>query len=56
MYFSECAPSQRFTLQKYSSVHALVHHHFSQERHVVTRSVYQQKRSAALEEWRASRL
>ena len=39
--------------QRYSSVHAQVHHHFNQERHVVTRSVYQQRRSAALEEWRA---
>jgi len=35
------------------SVHSQVHHHFNQERHVVTRSVYQQSRSAALEEWRA---
>src|ERR1700722_4025218 len=42
-----------FALQKYSSVHAPVRHHFNQERHLVTRSVYKQKRSAALEEWRA---
>ena len=48
---------QRFrslkTLQKFSSVHAQVHNHFNQERHLVTRPVYKQRRSAALAEWRA---
>ena len=48
---------QRFrsmkTLQKCSSVHAEVHNHFNQERHLVTREVYKQRRSAALAEWRA---
>ena len=48
---------QRFrslkTLQKFSSVHAQVHNHFNQERHLVTRQVYKQRRSAALAEWRA---
>jgi putative transposase len=48
---------QRFrstkTLQKFSSVHAQVHNHFNQERHLVTRQVYKQRRSAALTEWRA---
>ena len=52
----ECA-MQRFrsmkTLQKFSSVHAQVHNHFNQERHLVTRQVYKQRRSAALVEWRA---
>src|SRR5271156_549334 len=52
----ECA-MQRFrsmkTLQKFSSVHAQVHNHFNQERHLVTRQVYKQRRSAALAEWRA---
>src|SRR5271165_6204696 len=37
---------QRFrsmkTLQKFSSVHAQVHNHFNQERHLVTRQVYKQ--------------
>ena len=46
---------QRFrsakTLQKFSSVHAQVHNHFSQERHLVTREIYKQRRSAALTEW-----
>jgi putative transposase len=48
---------QRFrslkTLQKFSSVHAQVHNQFNQERHLVTRQVYKQRRSVALAEWRA---
>jgi len=48
---------QRFrslkTLQKFSSVHAQVHNQFNQERHLVTRQVYKQRRSAAVAEWRA---
>ena len=48
---------QRFrslrTLQKFSSVHAQVHNQFNQERHLVTRQVYKQRRSTALAEWRA---
>jgi putative transposase len=48
---------QRFrsmkTLQKFSSVHAQVHNHFNQERHLIIRQVYKQRRSAALAEWRA---
>ena len=48
---------QRFrslkTLQKFSSVHAQVHNQFNQERDLVTRQVYKQRRSAALAEWRA---
>jgi putative transposase len=48
---------QRFrgmkTLQKSSSVHAQVHNLFNQERHLVTRRVYKQRRTAALAEWRA---
>ena len=47
---------QRFrskrTLQKFSSVHAQVHNHFNQERHLVTRQVHKQRRLAALDEWR----
>ena len=43
---------QRFrslkTLQKFSSVHAQVHNQFNQERHLVTRQVYKQRRSIAL--------
>jgi putative transposase len=48
---------QRFrsakTLQKFSSVHGQVYNHFNQERHLVTRQVYKQRRSAALTEWHA---
>ena len=48
---------QRFrsmkTLQKFSSVHAQVHNQFNQERHLVTRQVYKQRRLIALTEWRA---
>src|SRR5471030_900272 len=48
---------QRFrspkTLQRFISVHAQVHNLFNQERHLVTRQVYKQRRSAALAEWRA---
>jgi putative transposase len=36
------------TLQKFSSVHAQVHNHFNQERHLVTREAYKQRRSATL--------
>ena len=39
-------------LQKFSSIHAQVHNHFNQERHLVTREVYKQRRWAALVEWR----
>jgi putative transposase len=41
------------TLQKFSSVHAQVHNHFSQERHLISRQEYRERRSAALAEWRA---
>jgi putative transposase len=48
---------QRFrsmkTLQKFSSVHAQVHNHFNQQRHLVTQQVYRQRGTAALAEWRA---
>lgn len=39
------------TLQKFSSVHAQVHNHFSQVRHFVSRQEYKRRRSAALVEW-----
>jgi hypothetical protein len=29
------------------------HNHFNQERHLVTRQIYKQRRTAALAEWRA---
>jgi putative transposase len=39
------------TLQKFSSVHAQVHNHFNQERHLATRLDSKQRRMAALAEW-----
>ena len=48
---------QRFrrmkTLQKFASVHASFHNHFSQERHLVDRQTYKLRRSAALAEWQS---
>jgi putative transposase len=41
------------TLQKFVSVHASVHNPFSQERHLVSRQIYKQRRAAALAAWRA---
>ena len=46
---------QRFrqmkSLQKFASVHASLHNHFNQERHLVDRQAYKLRRSAALAEW-----
>jgi putative transposase len=46
---------QRFrrmsSLQKFASVHANVHNHFSLERHLVDRQTYKERRSAALAKW-----
>ena len=41
------------TLQKFASVHASVHNHFAQERHLVSRAIYRERRVAALAAWRA---
>ena len=38
------------TLQKFASVHANVHNHFNQERHLVDRQTYKERRSVALAE------
>ena len=47
---------QRFrsmrTLQKFSSVHASVHNHFNQERHLYSRNNFKINRTAALNDWR----
>ena len=40
------------TLQTFASVHGTVHNHFNQERHLVSRTTYKDRRSAALAEWR----
>jgi len=48
---------QRFrsmkALQKFSSIHAQLHNHINQERHLVNRDAYKHRRSVALAEWRA---
>lgn len=41
------------TLQKFASVHASLHNHFSQERHLIDRQTYRERRSAALAEWQS---
>ncbi len=40
------------TLQKFSSVHAALHNHFAQDRHLISRDHYKARRSAALAEWK----
>jgi putative transposase len=42
---------QMKSLQKFASVHANVHNHFNQERHLVDRQTYKERRSVALAEW-----
>lgn len=42
---------QMKALQKFASIHASFHIHFNSERHLVTRKVYNERRSAALAEW-----
>nr|WP_051272756.1 DDE-type integrase/transposase/recombinase [Sphingomonas phyllosphaerae] len=44
---------QMNTLQKFASIHANVHNHFSLERHLIDRQNYRERRSAALAEWQA---
>ncbi|GLS21093.1 hypothetical protein GCM10007874_41100 [Labrys miyagiensis] len=41
------------TLQKFVAIHGQIHNHFNSERHLVSREIYKQRRSAALTEWRA---
>ena len=40
------------SLQKFASIHALVHNHFNQERHLNSRDIFKQNRTTALAEWR----
>jgi putative transposase len=40
------------SLQKFVSIHASVHNHFSQERHLYSRQNFKHNRAAALAEWR----
>ncbi len=36
------------TLQKFASVHASIHNHFNQDRHLSRRDIFKQNRAAAL--------
>jgi len=40
------------SLQKSASVHANFHNHFNQQRHLVDRRTYKERRTAALADWR----
>jgi putative transposase len=40
------------TLQKFAAVHASIHNHFNQDRHLSRRDIFKANRSAALAEWR----
>jgi putative transposase len=40
------------SLQKFAAVHASIHNHFNQDRHLKRRDIFKQNRSAALAEWR----
>jgi putative transposase len=40
------------TLQKFSSVHAAFHNHFNQDRRLISRDQYKDRRLAALAEWK----
>ncbi len=42
---------QMKALQKFASVHANFHNHFSLERHLIDRKTYKERRSAVLAEW-----
>lgn len=44
---------QMKALQKFASVHANLHNHFSLERHLVDRQTFKERRCAALAEWQA---
>ncbi len=44
---------QMKTLQKFASIHASLHNHFNQERYLVDRQTYRERRSTALAEWQS---
>ncbi len=43
------------TLKKFAAIHASIHSHFNQERHLTRREIFKKNRSAALAEWRQLR-
>ena len=42
---------QMKSLQKFASVHASLHNHFDQDRHLVDRTTFKDRRSASMAEW-----
>ena len=40
------------TLKKFAAIHASIHNHFNQDRHLNRRDIFKQNRSAALADWR----
>jgi putative transposase len=40
------------SLQKFAYIHASIHNHFNQERHLYSRKYFKNNQSAALTEWR----
>ena len=44
---------QMKALQKFASVHGSLHNHFPQERRLVNRETYKQRRPAALAKWQS---
>lgn len=41
------------SLQKFASLHGSIHNHFNQERHLIDRQTFKERRSAALAEWQS---
>jgi putative transposase len=41
------------TLQKFAAVHSQLHNHFNQERHLVSRKIYKERRAAAVAAWQS---
>jgi putative transposase len=39
------------TLQKFAAVHSQLHNHFNQERHLISRRIYKERRATALAAW-----
>jgi len=39
------------TLQRFASVQSAIYNHFNLERHLVSRTIFKQRRAAALAEW-----
>ena len=40
------------SLQKFAALHGSIHNHFNQERHLTSRQIFKDRRTAALAEWR----